>query len=1088
MMKNTPAFPIAVYTYFLLLFYLCQGLPVTNAHVFDTEFLEFTAIGEQKTFTILDRTGCTAITMIEIFDPTVIAVDPMQTGPVVTQTYTVTALKAGTSGIVIYWKGNTEFCTEDASHFIGVSVNTAGMATPTPTCPPEKNASIRLNVTGEPARAQGQIGVELTFFPPDGSPPTVITAIAEVFPGDISATIAFELMRAIRAKLEEAGLMECQVTVTETPFPTVTAVVVTCRCMESITGRIVTDPPDGSGIGFADNPAPTSTPTPTPSRTSTPTATASPTPTSSHTPSPTSTRTATPTATPIVVGPPTPTPPWLPGLALDIHPIQVVQDPPGAEIEENIPMIREKSTMIRVFVIWSPPDPTHIADAVCHLEVDGVKSVIAADLWYEEGRTFVIPKGTDPARSLGGINLYGLDAYNFEFPETRGHHPAGTIMDVEARLDFSGATVASARENFDVRVYRDANDGRLDIAFETLENDDKPFLKNDSDLYAFAAAQFERMVALYPVPRKFSSFSFTRNTFKYPGFNTLTMWLLAGSRDHPGNHFVDRFIFITPGASRNPPRTSFLTDWTSNILSSAPTQGYAPFTVGWFVFIAENADSFVTAHENGHQILGAGHNNLQASDGWDVRHVTRRVRKFPANYQAMMFETENDDGSGWIHHSEYSELIDKLTRFPAAQKQVRVLPQQVEGSIFISGQFDAAGNITLSPFFTSERAPDIYIPEGEYAVRFMRMDGSILAEHSFELNNPAADGDTQPFFFAFYLPYMGETEKIQIVRQNTVLAERVVSANSPTLDVLSLEPMGNEQYRVRLTADDADGDQLMYAATYIPGVSQGEMVYINWIDEGREFVFDASTFPGSSEGRVQVMVTDGVHATRDLSPAAVFPDQPPFVEIVYPADGESYAVGTMIEFSGGGYDPEEGSLEGDSLIWVSNLDGEFARGGTAQVDSLSPGMHQITLSARDGTGKTAEDTISLRVLALNQLPDLEVRTIRTAPTQIEVNQPVLINGDFYLAGAGEPVLVAVTAEEPDGRILELYHDEERAFGNQLTSVRIPVQFSETGIYRITLTAALTESVETDTFNNELMLEIFVGVPDDGTRVADWSLY
>ena len=55
-------------------------------------------------------------------------------------------------------------------------------------------------------------------------------------------------------------------------------------------------------------------------------------------------------------------------------------------------------------------------------------------------------------------------------------------------------------------------------------------------------------------------------------------------------------------------------------------------------------------------------------------------------------------------------------------------------------------------------------------------------------------------------------------------------------------------------------------------------------------------------------------------------------------------------------------------------------------------------------------------------------------------------------------------------------------------MRIPVQFSETGIYRITLTAALTESVETDTFNNELMLEIFVGVPDDGTRVADWSLY
>ena len=108
-------------------------------------------------------------------------------------------------------------------------------------------------------------------------------------------------------------------------------------------------------------------------------------------------------------------------------------------------MIREKSTMIRVFVSGHH-GPDAIADAVCHSELMG-KSVIAADLWYEE-EELRYSKRYRPARSLGGLICMGW-MHNFEFPETRGIIP----WDDYGRGGTAGfsKTVASARENFDVR-------------------------------------------------------------------------------------------------------------------------------------------------------------------------------------------------------------------------------------------------------------------------------------------------------------------------------------------------------------------------------------------------------------------------------------------------------------------------------------------------------------------------------------------------------------------------------------------------------------------------------------------------------------
>lgn len=75
--------------------------PSVRSHVFDKTAIEIVGTGKTDTFTITDRSGCTARTDISIQDPTIAAVDPIKTGFVATFTYRVKALKTGTTTLLV---------------------------------------------------------------------------------------------------------------------------------------------------------------------------------------------------------------------------------------------------------------------------------------------------------------------------------------------------------------------------------------------------------------------------------------------------------------------------------------------------------------------------------------------------------------------------------------------------------------------------------------------------------------------------------------------------------------------------------------------------------------------------------------------------------------------------------------------------------------------------------------------------------------------------------------------------------------------------------------------------------------------------
>ena len=85
------------------------------------------------------------------------------------------------------------------------------------------------------------------------------------------------------------------------------------------------------------------------------------------------------------------------------------------------------------------------------------------------------------------------------------------------------------------------------------------------------------------------------------------------------------------------------------------------------------------------------------------------------------------------------------------------------------------------------------------------------------------------------------------------------------------------------------------------------------------------------------------------------------VTINTPFDGEHFEVGEEITFNGSAKDFQDGELDGNSLVWTSNIDGEIGVGNEFSRDDLSEGTHKIILTATNSLGEEWEDTITISI-------------------------------------------------------------------------------------------------------------------------------
>jgi hypothetical protein len=121
--------------------------------------------------------------------------------------------------------------------------------------------------------------------------------------------------------------------------------------------------------------------------------------------------------------------------------------------------------------------------------------------------------------------------------------------------------------------------------------------------------------------------------------------------------------------------------------------------------------------------------------------------------------------------------------------------------------------------------------------------------------------------------------------------------------------------------------------------------------------------PGSHV--ITLTATDREGTTASTSVNIIVRDEvfndPPSARIHSPDDGELFATGDNITFSGDGRDTEDGSTITNAGVWSSSLDGFIGTGGFLVRTLRSAGTHVISLAVADSEGKSDTARVTIRV-------------------------------------------------------------------------------------------------------------------------------
>lgn len=240
--------------------------------------------------------------------------------------------------------------------------------------------------------------------------------------------------------------------------------------------------------------------------------------------------------------------------------------------------------------------------------------------------------------------------------------------------------------------------------------------------------------------------------------------------------------------------------------------------------------------------------------------------------------------------------------------------------------------------------------------------GAVLDSQELFLENADGDGSTQHFLEL--APLAQGTNRLQVRRGATVLAERIASAAPPTVQLLA--PNGGGELRagdvVRWSAGDADGDALNFTLQYSADNGQTWRLVALAVTGDSFTLPDPLGLPGSTQGRMRVIANDGFWTGQDDSDGVfTVANSAPWAAIRSPKPLAHASVGELVLLEGLATDLEDGPLADDRLSWSSDRDGFLGVGEELAVESLTAGVHQITLTATDRNGQTAQATVTIFV-------------------------------------------------------------------------------------------------------------------------------
>lgn len=368
---------------------------------------------------------------------------------------------------------------------------------------------------------------------------------------------------------------------------------------------------------------------------------------------------------------------------------------------------------------------------------------------------------------------------------------------------------------------------------------------------------------------------------------------------------------------------------------------------------------------------------MQVIDPGDTTGVGGHMHDF-MSYGAM----ENWPSPHWVSPHTYTKIFDALHgALPPGKGDPDPRPK-ADGEAFW-----LRGTVREKPVITGALFPayhllqsDVPVDAGRGAYRIELRDaaGRVLFARSFDVDLVVGDPPDPAYpptgHFIEKVPYFANTARIVLIRDRAILSELARSPNPPVARIVL--PRGGDvwdeagAYEVVWQTDDPDLNGPLDASLW-QTVQYSRDDGASWslvASDTREssLVLDGAHLGGAQRARIRVLATDGIDTAIAISEPFAVKGKPPSAWIVSPSAGErsiaSFQEHDLVILEGGGTDLEDGPLGDAAFSWHSDRDGPLGTGHRVDTRMLTPGIHEITLEARDGDGEIGTAVVPVEIV------------------------------------------------------------------------------------------------------------------------------
>lgn len=382
---------------------------------------------------------------------------------------------------------------------------------------------------------------------------------------------------------------------------------------------------------------------------------------------------------------------------------------------------------------------------------------------------------------------------------------------------------------------------------------------------------------------------------------------------------------------------------------------------------------------------------LGVSDAKDVYGYDHHQRRLvnPFDTLDLMSYCAGRTGWRWISKYTYTNIQNALiNRFGAggAPPPAALMVVAPQDYLIVRGIIELATSQTdFLPFLTVRLQDPPLPPEpGDFILRLLDATGGVIMDIPFQPEIGEADAaeaglevaDATHGSFTITVPDDPRISQAVVLHGAQAKASRIASANPPSVRILF--PNGGQSFgagpiTISWTAEDLDNDTLYYIVQYSSDDGRSwTTLAVDWT--ATSLTVDSEMLPAGFEARIRVIATDGFHTALDVSDGLFsVQNHSPTVAIQVPAADELFIADQQIVFEANAHDLEDGLLNGANVQWHSSRDGFLGLGAMLlhEAGELSEGEHQISVSATDNAGLSANATLSIVVLREPQ-PALQI--------------------------------------------------------------------------------------------------------------------